>query len=74
MNIRSIARKPFYDTFHLNPIMPQLLRLAMSDSLSYDPVNKTGGPFNNFSFTKFKKAHINAGLSVNNTNNSHILK
>ncbi len=64
MNIRSIARKPFYDTFHLNPIMSQLFRLAMSDSLSYDPVNKTGGPFNNFSFSKFKKAHINSGLGV----------
>jgi hypothetical protein len=48
--------------------MPQLLRLALSDSLSYDPVNKIGGPFNNFSFTKFKKSHVNSGLSVNEYN------
>ena len=71
MNIRSIARKPFYDIFHLyqifyyrNPIMPQILRFAMSDGLSYDPLNKTGGPFNNFPFSKFKKAAINTGLGV----------
>ena len=71
MNIRSIARKPFFDTFHLynnyknrNPVMPQLLRFALSDGLSYDPLNKTGGPFNNFPFSKFKKASINSGLGV----------
>jgi hypothetical protein len=72
MNIRSIARKPFYDIFHLNPIMSQLLRLAMSDSLSYDPINKIGGPFNNFAFSKFKKANSGLGVILNKL--SHILR
>ncbi len=48
--------------------MPQMLRLALSDSLSYDPVNKIGGPCNNYSFSKFKKAHVNTGLGVNPLN------
>ena len=48
--------------------MPQLLRFALSDGLSYDPLNKTGGPFNNFPFSKFKKAAINTGLGVNHFN------
>jgi hypothetical protein len=45
--------------------MPQMLRFAMSDALSYDPVRQIGGPFANYAFTKFKKAKINTGLSVN---------
>jgi hypothetical protein len=44
--------------------MPQMLRLAMSDSLSFDPVRHIGGPFCNYSFTKFKKAKINTGIAV----------
>jgi hypothetical protein len=47
-----------------NPIMPQMLRFAMSDALSYDPVRKIGGPFANYAFTKFKKAKVNTGLAV----------
>jgi hypothetical protein len=53
--------------------MPQLLRFALSDGLSYDPLNKTGGPFNNFPFSKFKKASINSGLGVF-YNNQGLLK
>lgn len=74
MNIRSIARKPFFDTFFLynflnnfsNPIMPQTLRLALSDSLSYD--GKIGGPNANFNFSKYKKLKENKGLSVKEKN------
>jgi hypothetical protein len=44
--------------------MPQMLRFAMSDALSYDPITKVGGPFNNYTYTKFKKAKINTGLAV----------
>ena len=62
MNISSIARKPFYDKFFLKPTMPGFLRLALSDSLSFDPSHKSGGAINNFNDHHFAKLKINSGL------------
>lgn len=44
--------------------MPQMLRIALSDGLSYNPSNLQGGAHNNFNFSKFRKIKINSGLSV----------
>jgi hypothetical protein len=46
------------------PMMPQTLRLALSDAMSYDPNSKIGGAKNNFNFSKFKKLKSNHGLNV----------
>ena len=62
MNIRSIARKPFTDIFFSNPVMPSFLRLALSDSLSYEPSNNTGGSINNYNDIKFCKLQQNKKL------------
>jgi hypothetical protein len=45
--------------------MPQTLRLALSDSLSFD--GRIGGSVANFNFSKYKKLKENKGLSVNFT-------
>lgn len=58
MNIRSLARKPFYDFMFLNPMMPQLLRVALSDSLSFSPNTPNSGARGHFNFNKFRK-HTN---------------
>jgi catalase (peroxidase I) len=63
MNIRSLARKPFYDFMFLNPMMPQLLRVAISDSLTFTPNVETSGPRGHFNFSKFRKLSQNSGLT-----------
>ena len=63
MNIRSIARKPFFDFMFLNPLMPQLLRVAMSDALTYSPNIESSGPRAHFNFGKFRKLKVNTGLT-----------
>lgn len=62
MNIGSIARKPFFDKFFISPSMPAFLRLALSDSLSFDPETRMGGTINNFNSHNFLKLSINSGL------------
>jgi catalase (peroxidase I) len=64
MNIRSIARKPFFDFMYLQPIMPQLLRIAMSDALTYNPNVENTGPKAHFNFNRFRKLKVNSGLNV----------
>jgi L-ascorbate peroxidase len=63
MNIRSIARKPFFDFFFMGPIMPQVMRIALSDALTYKPGVNTSGPRAHFNFSKFRKLKANAGLN-----------
>ena len=63
MNIRSIARKPFFDFLFLQPFMPQLLRIAMSDALTFNPKIETTGPRAHFNFNKFRKLKVNSGLN-----------
>lgn len=43
--------------------MPQLLRIALSDALSFNPNRKIGGAKANFNFSKFRKLKANAGLN-----------
>jgi catalase (peroxidase I) len=62
MNIRSLARKPFFDFFWLYPHMPQMLRIALSDALTYSPEVPTSGAKGNFNFSKFRKLKVNSGL------------
>lgn len=62
MNIRSIARKPFWDLFFIKPIMPGFLRLALSDSLSWNSEKKIGGSIGNFKSSEFASLQINKGL------------
>lgn len=64
MNIRSIARKPFWDLFFIKPIMPGFLRLALSDSLSWDPENRLGGTIGNFKSSQFTSLKINKDLNL----------
>lgn len=63
MNLRSIARKPFFDQFFLAPTMSQMLRIALSDALSFNPNIATSGAKANFNFSKFRKSKVNSGLS-----------
>ena len=63
MNIRSIARKPFFDFMYLSPMMPQLLRIALSDALTFNPKIETSGPRGHFNFSKFRKLKVNSGLN-----------
>ena len=63
MNIRSIGRKAFFDIYFSNPIMPQMLRIAMSDALSFNPSVETSGPRAHFNFSKFRKLKENSGLN-----------
>lgn len=63
MNIRVLAKKPFYDLFYLAPTMPNFLRLALIDSLSYNSTSNSGGTLNNFDNYHFKKQYICKGLS-----------
>ena len=63
MNIRSIARKPFFDFMYLSPQMPQLLRIALSDALTYHSNNEYSGPRGHFNFSKFRKIKVNSGLN-----------
>jgi catalase (peroxidase I) len=63
MNIRSLARKPFFDFFYLNPLMPQMLRIALSDSLTYSSTLDNSGPHAHFNFSKFRKLKVNSGLN-----------
>ena len=79
MNIRVIAKKPFYDCFYIAPTMPNFLRIALIDSLSYNSSNNTGGSYNNFDNYHFKKQSICKGLSKTikeieevHTNGNHI--
>jgi hypothetical protein len=44
--------------------MPQMLRIALSDSLSYNSITNEGGPVNNFRFSRFRRIKINSGLGV----------
>lgn len=64
MNIGSIARKPFFDNFFLSPSMPGFLRLALSDSLSFNSVEHSGGAINNFHSHNFLKLPVNSGLKA----------
>ncbi len=64
MNISIIARKPFFDKFYKNPSMPGFLRLALSDSLSFNESAHTGGAINNFNNHSFAKLKINNGLKA----------
>jgi cytochrome c peroxidase len=43
--------------------MPQMLRIAMSDALSFNPGVETSGPRAHFNFSKFRKLKANTGLS-----------
>ena len=43
--------------------MPQSLRVAMMDALSFNPVRRTGGPCANWKIRKFAKMERNKGLS-----------
>jgi catalase (peroxidase I) len=63
MNIRSLARKPFFDFYFIGPIMPHILRIAVSDALTFSPEVDTSGPRGHFNFNKFRKLKINSGLS-----------
>lgn len=64
MNIGSIARRPFFDKFFLSPTMPGFLRLALSDSLSFNAEEHVGGAVNNFHSHNFLKLPINSGLKT----------
>ena len=63
MNIRSIARKPFFDFMYMHPIMPQLLRIAISDSLTFDVNKENSGARGHFNFSRFRKLKANTGLN-----------
>ena len=63
MNIRVLAKRPFYDCFYKAPTMPNFLRLALIDSLSYDSSSKSGGSYNNFENFHFNKQSFCKGLS-----------
>jgi cytochrome c peroxidase len=60
--LTTFTRKNHF-TLIRQPIMPQLLRIAVSDALSYNPQTNSGGATANFNFSKFKKLKINAGLA-----------
>lgn len=62
MNISIVARRPFFDKFYLNPSFPGFLRLALSDSLSFNPSKNTGGAINNYNNHHFLKLKVNSGL------------
>ena len=62
MNISIIARRPFFDKFYSNPSFPGFLRLALSDSLSFNPTKNTGGAINNYNNHHFLKLKVNSGL------------
>ena len=55
-----IARKAFYDKFFLKPSMSGFLRLALSDSLSFN--SHSGGSVENFKEKAFLKLKANHGL------------
>lgn len=63
MNIRSIARRAFYDQFYIKPIMPNLLRLALIDGLTYNSEKKIGGAINNYHNVLIKKSKVAKGLN-----------
>lgn len=63
MNIRSIARKPFFDFMYMQPIMPQILRIAISDALSFNKSLENSGARAHFNFSKFRKLKSNTGLN-----------
>lgn len=54
-----------YQIIFSKPLMPQTMRLALADSLSFNPTTKEGGARGNFKFSKFRKLKINSGLTVN---------
>lgn len=63
MNIRVIARRAFFDKFFVTPSMPEFLRMALSDSMSYDKAEEKGGAINNFRNAAFKKLKIHHGMN-----------
>lgn len=62
MNISVIARKPFFDKFFVAPSMPGFLRIALTDALSFNKQNNTGGAINNYKDPQFLKLKTNSGL------------
>lgn len=64
MNISSIARRPFFDSFYIAPVMPGFLRLALVDSLSFNFSSKTGGAIDNFRNSEFMKLKCLSGLKT----------
>jgi catalase (peroxidase I) len=62
MNIRSIARKAFYDFYFQSPMMPQMLRIGMSDALTFSSGKEGTGARGHFNFSRFRKLKENTGL------------
>ncbi len=60
MNISIVARKAFYDKFFIKPFMPNFLRMALADGLSYNPLNNSGGAIDNFRQKEFLKLKVNS--------------
>lgn len=65
MNISIVARKAFYDKFFVKPLMPNFLRMALADGLSYNPLNNSGGAIDNFRQKEFFKLHVNLNQKSN---------